>query len=131
MVWGEETIGQRIQRERESRGWTQAELGRHTGLSERAINHVEKDIIRDDVHKEIIERIADAFKIPVEQLRRGETHAEKATKKELQSMIKEGFLTQKEADEVFSMAGVRFRANAKMPLSRMELLALLEVRRGS
>ena len=132
MIWGEESIGARIQRLRIERNLSQKELGQSPGvdLSERAINQIENDVINVSTHRDYAERIANALGISVGYLLRSETPAEKATKAELNLMVVDGILRESEVPDVYDMADVRLRANARIPLSRLELNALVEVYRG-
>lgn len=60
------TLGQRIREERETRGWTQIELGRILGVTGTAVNRYEADARRPD--PETLARLADLFRVSVDYL---------------------------------------------------------------
>ena len=71
----EDTIGQRIREERQSKGWTQAELGLRSGLRESMICKYELGY--HIPNPENLSRIADALGVSVDYLlgRESEHHA--------------------------------------------------------
>lgn len=128
MIWGEETVGERIRRLREERGWSQEELADACKLSRDSINRIELGIT--PVFGEHAEMIGDALNVSTAYLMNGETHAERETRQELEAMVQDGILKDNELAPIYEMGWPRLRASARVPLSRRELLALLEVYRG-
>jgi transcriptional regulator with XRE-family HTH domain len=57
-IWSGETIGQRIERLREGCGLTQFELGERVDLSEHVIYRIEKDRVRIENSRDMLERLA-------------------------------------------------------------------------
>ncbi|HYF77361.1 MAG TPA: helix-turn-helix domain-containing protein [Symbiobacteriaceae bacterium] len=67
-----ETLGERVKRLRESRGWNRKELAERAGLNPSHIGLIER-AIRVGVRPDTLEKIAAAFGIPVARLRGEET----------------------------------------------------------
>ena len=130
-----ETPGHRIRARRDKLGITQYELGRLVGLTEQAINRIEVGILPiamfDDPY---LPAIAAELGTTVDYILHGELHSERSTRDEMQRMRTEGLIRShqelKGLDEL-AMGSLRQRNNFKIPLSRADLLALLEVMRGS
>lgn len=78
------TIAENIKRLREVRGWTQAELGRMCGVSDKHISALERGTISPG--KKMIPKLLDAFAVDELTLRFGERE-EKAQEDETLSLI--------------------------------------------
>ena len=131
----QQTPGDRIRAKRLELGISQAKLAKLVGLTEREINKIE-------VGTRPIATIADSYLpkiaihlgITAEHILSGELHSERSTREELLKMRREGVIRSEEELESldkFAMGSIRQRNNAKIPLSRAELLMLLEVMRGA
>ncbi len=129
-VWDNEDIGKRIKRIREERSLTQERLGRLTGLSESTINRIETGATR--FLGDFRERIAGALDISEDYLQNGDSHAERETRKLIDELRSEFQITQSEEERLQGMAteAIKFRNNARIPLSKLELQSLLMVIRG-
>ena len=130
MIWGEETIGQRVRRLREERSLTQKDLVQLTGLSEITINRIETGSTKIIV--EFIERLAGALQVSKDYLRRGDTPADRETLQTIDALCQEHNITSAEADRLRELASgaIKQRNNAKVPLNRLEIEVLLMVIRG-
>lgn len=130
-----EIPGHRIRAKRDALRMSQAELGRLVGLTGRAINRIEAGLmpiamIEDSYLPEIAGRLG----ITVEYIQGGELQSERSTRDELLRMRAESEIRSddelRRLDEL-AAESIRQRNNAKIPLNRAELLALLEVIRGT
>ena len=129
-----ETLGNRIRARRENLGITQAKLASLVGLTARAINQIEVGILTRSFMADHLPRIAVELGTTTEVLLQGESQSERATSKELERMREEGIIRGAEELEglrELSTESIRKRSNANIPLSREELLILLEVMRGA
>ena len=105
------------------------------GLTERAINQIEVGTLNIDTFTDYhLPLIAQALDTTVKYILEGALNSERSTSEELALMRKERLIRSddelKRVDEV-AMETIRQRNNANIPLNRLELLALLEVIRGS
>ena len=130
-----ETPGHRIRARRDKLGITQYELGRLVGLTEQAINKIEVGTMAvtmiDDSY---LPTIADALGTSVDYIINGELHSERSTREETLRMRSEGLIWSDQELKGLSktaMGLLRLRKHANIPLSRAELLALIEVMRGA
>ena len=130
----EETPGLRIREKREQLGISQAQLASLVGLNPRAINRIEVGILRINMIDDYLPQIAAELKTTVDYIKDGELHSERSTREEMLRIRQEGLIRSdeelKRLDE-FATQSLRQRNNARIPLSRAELLVLLEVIRGS
>ena len=129
-----DTLGNRIRARRENLGITQAKLASLVGLTTRAINQMEVGILTRSFMADHLPLIAIELETTTEVLLQGESQSERATSKELERMRKEGIFQSAEELEglrELSTESIRKRSNANIPLSREELLILLEVMRGA
>ena len=128
----ERTIGQRIRQSRDERGLTQQKLAALVGLSERAINKIEKGILAVSMYRDYLSMIANELGVTEYFIEHGDLHSERETSREVQRMREEGILDSDEEmrnlEELASQA-IKKRSNVLIPLNRLELLALLEVMR--
>ena len=131
MDLNEETLGMRIRRLREKKGLSQLSLGGKADLSERSIDSIEKVVTLP--LKEDLERIAKALDATVEYLRNGDTHAERETLRMIDERREHWGLSPAEEVNFKQLAceTVKFRKNALIPLSPLDLENLLSVIRGS
>lgn len=128
MVWFDESIGHRIRHLRKARGLTERELGRLSDLSENAIVKIENDHIDIERHREYLERIETALGL-TESL--ALNPAQRAMRKMLDALVISGSMSKDQARGVFGMAQPRLRSNPDTPLSRSEILIILETLRES
>lgn len=127
-----ETPGNRIRTARIKLGITQKQLGRLVDLTEQNVNRIEVGLT--PIAPEYLRLIAAALGTTEEVLLRGELHAERVTREELLRMLDEGIIDSAgEFDKVFDLATntIPKRSNANIPLSRQELLNLIELIRGA
>ena len=129
------TPGLRIRHLRTQCGLTQSRLGSLVGLTERTINRIEVGI-------EPIERFQDSYLIliakelgtTVESILEGNLPSEESTSGEIKKMWEEHLIWSeyelRSLEEVATVT-LRQRNNANIPLSRLDLMALLEAIRGS
>ena len=129
-----ETPGHRIRAKRDELGISPAELGRSVGLTEQAITKIEVGIHSMGMVEDYLPKIADRLGTTVEYIQSGELRSERATRDEMMRMRTEGLLRSddelRRLDQLAS-GSIRQRNNANIPLNRAELLALLEVIRGT
>lgn len=129
------TPGLRIRHLRTQCDLTQSRLGSIVGLTERTINRIEVGI-------EPIERFQDSYLIliakelgtTVESILEGSLPSEETTRGEIKKLWKERLIkSEYELSSLEEVATVtlRQRNNANIPLSRLDLMALLEAIRGS
>ena len=129
-----ETLGNRIRARRENLGITQAKLASLVGLAARTINRIEVGIYTRSFMADHLPLIAVELGTTTEVLLQGESQSERATSEELERMRKEGIFRSAEELEglrELSTESIRKRSNANIPLSKGELLILLEVMRGA
>lgn len=62
------TIGERVRRFREARGWSQNELGRLSGVNVAQVNRLEQGKVRSSPHWHTIEKLALALRVSMEDL---------------------------------------------------------------
>lgn len=130
MIWGKESIGERVRRLRLDRGLTQEDLAHKTELSEETINRIETGVTR--VLGEFRERIAAALDVSEEYLQNGDSPAERETMHLIAEDRERLAISQTEEPRLKQMASeaIKYRNNARVPLSRLEVEALLMVLRG-
>ena len=130
----EQAPGYRIRTKRCQIDMTQAELGNKVSLSEGAINRLEVGVMPiTQIDDSELDTIAQTLGTTTQYLLHGELHSERATRDELNRLLLDNTIDEAERnllDEV-AMTSIRKRSNANIPLSRRDLLALLEVIRGA
>ena len=129
-----DTPGRRIRAKRDEMGLGQVELARLVGLTEGAINKIEVGTMAIGIIGSArLQEIADKLKTTAEYIRHGEFRSETSTREELLKMRQEGMISDEELERLDKLAkeSIRLRNNAKIPLNRNELVALLEVVRGA
>ena len=132
---GPQTPGARIRGIREQRRISQASLGEAVDLSARTINRIEAGTIPiGTVERSKLEKIAITLGVTAEHIIHGEMTSEQLTRNELLRMRREGLI--RSDDELrrleeLAIQSIRQRNNARIPLTRVELLALAEVVRGT
>lgn len=131
----EETPGKRIRAKRDQLGISQAELAHSVGLVEQAINRIEVGTIPiNRLTDSELDDIATKLQTTTEYILHGGLHSERSTREELLKMRKEGIIhSDEELKRLDKLAAesIRLRNNARIPLSRDDLLNLLEVMRGA
>ena len=129
-----DTLGNRIRTKRESLRITRLKLAGLVGLSERAISQIETGILNQSFVADYLPAIAAELGTTVDELLVGELHSERQTKEQLKLLQKEGIIRSddelKLLNELATVA-IKKRSNANIPLSREELLTLIEVMRGA
>ncbi len=129
-----ETPGNRIRAARDKLGITPAKLASLVRLNERTINRVEVGITPIAIIADYLHLIAAELGTTEAALLHGELPSERATRAELQRMRNEGVVqSEDELETLFGLAtdSIRKRSNANIPLSRQDLLNLIEVIRGA
>ena len=130
MIWDEETKGRRIKRLREKLGMSQRDLGAAVDLSEDTISRIETDATL--AAGEFGKAIAKVLGVSELYLQHGDTHAERQTRRLIQSMKPSRGIT--DAEEVkltlLSCDAIQYRNNLRVPLSEADLEGLLAVIRG-
>ena len=129
-----ETLGSRIRAKRVERDITQADLASLVGLSVQSVNRIEVGLIPQKMIADYIPMIASQLGTTEEVLMNGGLDSERATGEELRRMRKEGLIRgDEELDSVLELATqfIRKRSKVNIPLSRQELLNLIEVIRGA
>ena len=128
------SLGNRIRARREQLGLAQAKLATLVGLTPRPINQIEVGILNKSFMADYLPKIATELETTTEVLLKGELQSKRATSEELERMRKEGiFRTDAELESVrdLSAESTKRLSKANIPLSRSELLTLLEVIRGA
>ncbi len=132
--WDAETPGSRIRAKREQLGVSQEKLVRRVGLNVRAINRIELGLLSVSLIADYLPLIAAELGATVEVLLEGELQSQRSTRGELQRLRRDG-LIRSDADlklvEELAMEAHKKRRNANIPLSREELILLIEVIRGA
>ena len=129
-----ETPGSRIRAKRLALGITQEKLSSLVGLNVRTINRIEVNLTPIATIADYLHLIAAELGTTPEILRSGEVHSERITREALQSLRKDGTIrNDQELERLcgFAMEAIKKRSNAKVPLSRQDLLNLIEVIRGA
>ena len=129
-----ETPGNRIRAKREQLAISQRKLAGLVGLNVSAINRIELGLISVSVIADYLHLIASELGTTVDTLKHGEHHSLRSTREELRRLRNEGFIRNdaelKLVDELATET-IKKRRNANIPLSREELLLLIEVMRGA
>ena len=127
-IWSGETTGQRIERLREGCGLTQFELGERVDLSEHVIYRIEKDRVRIENSRDMLERLAVVLGVSADYILRGETSAERQTMALIDDKLMRGECTAEQAERLKEMgtAEMRRRSNVRVPLSHFEIDVMLE-----
>ena len=114
---------------------TQTKLAKLVGLTEESINRIEIGTMPISmIDDSYLPDIAIKLRTTVDYILNGELPSQRSTREELFVMVEEGVIrTVEELERLdkFAMESIRQRNNANIPLSRNELLILLEVMRGS
>ena len=129
-----ETPGSRIRAKRIELGMSQETLARKAELTIHAINRIEVGLLKISTIADYLPKIADALGTAVDFLVDGELNSQRLTREELRRLRKEGYIRSdselNQYDE-FAMEALKLRRNANIPLTREEILFLIEVVRGS
>ena len=129
-----ETLGSRIRKGRVELRISQAKLAGAVGLSVRAISQVEAGILNSSFMADHLPAIAAELGTTVEFLKNGELASQRLTREELGRLRKEGII-RSDADfkviEELATDTMKKRRNANIPLSREEILFLIELVRGA
>ena len=129
-----ETLGSRIRARRVELGISQETLARKAGLTIQAINRIEADLIKISTIADYLPKITDALGTTTDSLIDGELNSQRLTRDELRRLRREGYIrsdSELNRYDEFAMEALKMRRNANIPLSREELLFLIEVVRGS
>ena len=129
-----ETPGHRIRQRRDQLGITQYELGRLVGLTEQAINKIEIGIMPVTmINDSYLPAIADALGTSVDYIMNGELHSERSTREEILRMREIGVIRSDQELKALDERVMRTpqRNEFDIPLSRAELLILLEIMRDT
>lgn len=129
------TPGLRISFLRDQLRISEAELGRLVGLEEQAIVSIERGTKPiEELSRFFVERIAKVLGVSPNYLLEENLHSEKETREALFDLRREGLIESEDErlrlDEL-AIKTMRLRSNTRVPLSRSDLLRLLEVIRGS
>ena len=129
------TPGLRIGFLRDQRRISEAELGRLVGLQEQTIVSIERGTKPiEELTRSFVDRIAEVLGVSPDYILEENAPSEKETHEALLDLRKEGLIEDEDEclrlDEL-AIKTMRLRSNARIPLSRSELLRLLEVIRGS
>ncbi len=130
-----ETPGSRIRVKRDLTRISPAELARLVDLNELAISRIEAGTMDIAIiGRERLRKIAAQLETTVEYILYGELQSDRLTREEIIKMRNEGVVSSdEELTRITELAygSIRQRNNANIPLTRVELVALLEVIRGS
>ena len=125
-----EKVGERVQRLRELKRKSRAQLGGSSDLSERSIARIEAGVA--PLPTEDRERIAKALGVTPEYLRNGDSHAERETKRWIEENRNRLNVTPDEENRLKEAAThmIRQRKQARNPLSPEDVESLLIILRG-
>ena len=129
-----ETPGSRIRAKRVQLGMTQERLAGAVGLNPNAIKRIEAGLITIPTIADYLAKMALELETTEEFIREGDLPSERSTLEQLRRLREEGIVrSQSELQLVadLAMVSLKKRRNANIPLSREELLVLIEVIRGS
>jgi len=131
-IWGDESMGKRVERFRLVADMTQFQLGEITGFGEEAVYRIEADLTGISHSPEWLQTLAEALGVSAEEILRGDTPAERETKALIDETFRRGECTEEEAGKLKEMgtAVVRRRANGRIPLRDLEIKIMLEALRN-